>query len=1343
MSSSSENEDLSDIDMSEYEPRDIIFKARNWTYEELPGNGALVIHVSGLTDNNESVQVQVHNFKPHVYLEVPSTFRLDSNRAEMLYKYMRNNMSHKPVSYELITNKKNIYYSKKLKILKVYFLNQSGCDSAHNFFLYRVHKIVGVRFEPGELKIHENKLDPIIKFITVQNIQASNWCKVRETILKKNEMDDIEERKFSTADMDLHCHWRDFYPYDNEDVIVSEKYCSFDIECYSKNHNSKIPDPKIKENVIFQISMVFGRMDQDDKDIYLLSLFDPIDMDGVKIYRYESEKRLLLGFTSLVRKYDPDVFLGYNHIKFDWNYMIERSSLFGYQPIFMKMSRLIGRVAEVEKNEWRSNAYGHQKFKYPNCHGRFNIDIHSEIEQKYKLSKYSLDFVSNHFLSDCKDDINARQLFMLFQITNEFLGLVEGRIVSNKFLKKIKRRIKKILILRKTHGIVREYRNELLKSDRYNIEYTIRKALTLTGKYCVQDTLLPIRLCKKLNLVVSMEQMSNVTHVPISYLHTRGQQIKVLSQVYRSAYNNGYIIPNVTKKDDGNGKSYKGATVFEANEGFYVYVGTLDFKSLYPTIMIAYNICYTTILEDDDPTPDHKCHVLEWEEHVGCEHDDTQRKSKIDKKKIICSSHYYRFRKVEIDYDDSGNIVYKNEGIMPQMERNLLNCRALLKVELFRMEARLAMNRGEATENDIKFYRKKNIPIISKNSLGKNEDKILEIVIGIKNAGQLAVKVACNSGYGVLGARVGYIPFIPGAASVTAMGRRLILKSVERIKKVWDNVMLVYGDTDSCMIHFKGCDVLESFNRCKEASAITTHYLKSEIIGLDEEYMIQGRYRLDRISSKSPEFKKLSESEKKLVLLYEYIPIDLEFENMYGEFLLLTKKRYIAIPINEKGEAIGKRVEKGIVLKRRDNSAFLKMCYSNIIDEIFDNDASREKIINIVIEYIHKLYTRQITDNQLIVYMGVKDLIDYAITKEITKQIRSGKRILKKKVKVFIDEEGDSFETEDCDDPRLQFRDIPQVLLLKKLKARGEIVPPNSRLEYIYIDNPQAVKQGHKAEDYTFYKEYKYYLNLKPDYSHYIEKQLDRPISEILNIKFKLDEYIAYEKLDEKVKRLIETNVTSSLKIQRLNNTKKYRKFAIEEDELDEADENYTYIKNDFPPYNHVYHYKGLNAKVQYILDSSKNIGPNEFSEDDPLEYELIEACREYKARYILDKFYSNFGITKRPRHSPKQRGEQLKNGTEIIILTDMYEVPKYSKGFVVDTILDEEKSTKSKKYYDHVVNIDGIHISNIPRNNLAPIFYKDNNVIMDLYTYRINYSNVIRQLNFISSPYILDDEPY
>src|SRR3546814_17864726 len=62
---------------------------------------------------------------------------------------------------------------------------------------------------------------------------------------------------------------------------------------------------------------------------------------------------------------------------------------------------------------------------------------------------------------------------------------------------------------------------------------------------------------------------------------------------------------------------------------------------------------------------------------------------------------------------------------------------------------------------------------------------------------------------------------------------------------------------------------------------------------------------------------------------------------------------------------------------------------------------------------------------------------------------------------------------------------------------------PNTRLEYIYLENKNVKHQGEKAEDYTYYKENKSIFNFKPDYLHYLEKNLLNSVTELLTVKYK------------------------------------------------------------------------------------------------------------------------------------------------------------------------------------------------------------------------------------------------
>jgi DNA polymerase delta subunit 1 len=83
-----------------------------------------------------------------------------------------------------------------------------------------------------------------------------------------------------------------------------------------------------------------------------------------------------------------------------------------------------------------------------------------------------------------------------------------------------------------------------------------------------QDAYLPQRLLDKLMFMYNYMEMARVTGVPMSYLLSRGQSIKVFSQLLRKCRARGYLIPNIKSAgSSGDGVAYEGATVLDPKVG--------------------------------------------------------------------------------------------------------------------------------------------------------------------------------------------------------------------------------------------------------------------------------------------------------------------------------------------------------------------------------------------------------------------------------------------------------------------------------------------------------------------------------------------------------------------------------------------------------------------------------------------------------------------------------------------------------------------------------------------------------------------------------------------------------
>jgi DNA polymerase delta subunit 1 len=179
--------------------------------------------------------------------------------------------------------------------------------------------------------------------------------------------------------------------------------------------------------------------------------------------------------------------------------------------------------------------------------GRYVFDLFQDVKREHKLESYSLNNVSKHFLKDQKNDMPVKEIFSRYR---------EGDPAR----------------------------------------------LGEVAEYCIKDTELPHALMEKLCQIQNQVEMAKACWVPLAFLSERGQQIKVFSQMAYKARELNFIIPTFRGGPPGTGGAddgYQGATVLEAQTGaYYGPITALDFASLYPSIMCAHNLCYSTLVMD-------------------------------------------------------------------------------------------------------------------------------------------------------------------------------------------------------------------------------------------------------------------------------------------------------------------------------------------------------------------------------------------------------------------------------------------------------------------------------------------------------------------------------------------------------------------------------------------------------------------------------------------------------------------------------------------------------------------------------------------------------------------------
>jgi DNA polymerase delta subunit 1 len=672
-------------------------KGTTWEVEDYQDR--VVLYGWGLDRDSNSCLIRIEDFPAMCYLKLPPVI----NDVPMLWndqevKQFFNSLKtilgpYSPFNYLLKYSETIYYYQKEKK----HPMLQLAFSSLKN--LNKTAEILAVPHHFNdwgflELVILEDKIPHLRKFLTMANIQITGWFELPNKLAVE---------KLSTLEHEYVVSWKDIRPIEQNvsaGWVVHPKIISLDIETYCERKNS-FPDKNAPANVVFIISVVYQKLGlPESRKKYCLVQGNCTETENITLKLVQNEVEFFTVLAELIHLHDPDILTGYNILGFDYAYLQARLKLLKLP--WPQLGRLKNSTTKIRYHLMESKSHGSNQIHKLQASGRVNLDLLPFIRKNYKLNLYGLDFVGKHFMGIGKNDMTANRMYQIYEQSQA--GLAEAS-----------------------------------------------KNMKIVADYCVQDSVLVLDLIEKLDVWTSLVEEAAIKGINVFDLLTRGQQHGCLSQIYDFASREGIVLSNRIQVYIDS----EGGMVREPEKGIFDNAIILDFTSLYPSIIRAYNICYTTLVPDHLDVPDNDCHVIEFKQ------EESRNGRKVSKK--------YKFR------------WYKNrKGILPKLVDELIKERNKIKALL------------KITTDP---YKKK-----------------------VLQCRQQALKTSANSIYGMLGSGIdpekkegskrskGMLPLNEASTCITAIGRQQLVKVNSYVNSL--NLRTLYNDTDSSIIA-SGCNTAQ------------------------------------------------------------------------------------------------------------------------------------------------------------------------------------------------------------------------------------------------------------------------------------------------------------------------------------------------------------------------------------------------------------------------------------------------------------------------------------------------------------------------------------------------------
>ncbi len=747
------------------------------------------------------------------------------------------------------------------------------------------------------------------------------------------------------------CEVNDLAPGDPDMPFALQRMLSVDFEVQSANLRS-MPEPQNIGDMMVVISCsfsnVFKKPDSSpvpageiDRRVSLVAgtRANPNhpSLKGVEVRHYATEGEMMDAFRDLVMvEEEVDIITGWNVRDFDLKYFFERADHPGVHCTRAKrFSRTLQQESQKKVKKLNRGGYGdiHTYHRF----GPIVVDALPWVKEIKKLSSYKLDAVAEHYLKDNKRDMPYEEMFKI---------IADGT----------------------------------------------PDQMAEVVAYCQQDADLVTRIADKTKMIPLLFEQCKVFRTPLQQRVDSGQGVRVVNQLIYTAHKNGFVMNNMEKqgygeaagvrpdrggnKDKNQAVQYEGATVIEPIKGYYdTPIATLDFASLYPSIMLAHNLCYSTTLDHlpdwvldrlnkelADDRPPYSKEVAPGVKHHWAQHVTgilTTLLNAILGQRKVAKFDMALFAAMETDASDlnvnatreiraravkmmakEGTPMWRagrarmdlvesvDGGAVEELTEAWETLRLVMVAEA---EAQLAAGGKGAKFGKVRLENLERLRIGGSDAAESiaNENKEKKEV---QNGRQLALKVSANSVYGFTGATVGQIVFKPLAATVTATGRMMIfdcLETANRTVYTADGYRIgfqtIYGDTDSIMIRIL---VLEAPDGTRNPK-----------VGADTEVKLLtiGANRLaDYLTNEH----------------FESSYVVMEMEQVQAGFLLCKKKRYVAL-------VDGEMYYKGIDVVRRDTFQIVNRTSKSVVRALMI-DKDSEKADGIICDVLSSMLSRQL-----------------------------------------------------------------------------------------------------------------------------------------------------------------------------------------------------------------------------------------------------------------------------------------------------------------------------------------------------------------------------------------------